>query len=245
MQLQRLYSLTRQALQDYDMISEGDRIAVGLSGGKDSLSLLYSLAGLRSFYPKKFELEAIMVDLGLEEIDVSGIRTFCERFSVPFLCIPTRIGKIVFDIRKEPNPCSLCAKLRKGALNKAALEHGCSKIAYAHNRDDMIGTMLMSLLYEGRFHSFGPKTYLEDTGLTVIRPIMYVPEADLVGFARRYDLPVLKNPCPANGKTKREYVKLLTKQLEKDNKGARDRMFHAVLEKGFDVFTEPAENHKS
>jgi len=243
MQLQRLYSLTRQAIQDYDMISDGDRIAVGLSGGKDSLTLLYALAGLRSFYPKKFTLEAITVDLGFGGFDVSAVKKLCERFSVPYTCISTQIGKILFEARKETNPCSLCSTLRKGALNKTALAHGCRKVAYAHHRDDIVSTMLISLLYEGRFHSFNPKTYLDDSGITVIRPLMYVSEADIIGFKRLYELPVLKNPCPADGKTKREYVKILTKQLEKENPGARERMFHAILEKGFEPYKMPENNN--
>jgi len=234
LELQRLYSLTRQAIQDYDMISDGDRIAVGLSGGKDSLTLLYALAGLRSFYPRKFTLEAITVDLGNGEFDLARIKALCERFSVPHVTVSTQIGKILFEARKEPNPCSLCATLRKGALNKAAISDGCNKIAYAHHRDDLIETMMMSLIYEGRFHTFNPKTYLDRSGLSVIRPLIYAREADIIGFANKYDLPVMKNPCPADGKTKRQYVKLLTNRIEKENPGAAKCMFHAILNGAFD-----------
>ncbi len=229
MKLQRLFSLTRQAVDDYHMISDGDRIAVGISGGKDSLTLLYALHGLQRFYPKPFELCAITVDLGFEGFDLEPVKRLCERFSVPYTIISTDIGKILFDIRQETNPCSLCAKLRKGALNKAALEAGCNKVAYAHHKDDLVETMLLSLLYEGRFYSFSPNTYLDRTGLTVIRPLIYIDEPDIIGFRNKYQLPVCKNPCPADGFTKREYVKKLTKQLLQENHDAKNHMFHAII----------------
>lgn len=173
MKLQRLYSLTRQAIDDYQLIDDGDRIAVGVSGGKDSLTLLYALCGLQTFYPKRFEVCAITVDLGFDGFDLSPVKTLCERFSVPYAIIPTKIGKILFDIRKETNPCALCAKMRKGALNQAALDLGCNKVAYAHHKDDVVETMLLSMIYEGRFYSFPPKTHLDRTDLTVIRPLIY------------------------------------------------------------------------
>ncbi len=229
MKLQRLLSITRQAVDTYQMIDEGDRIAIGISGGKDSLALLYALTGLRRFYPKHFDLCAITVDLMPGKTDYSPVKTLCEQFSVPYTIIPSNIGEILFQDRKETNPCALCAKLRKGALNNCALEQNCNKIAYAHHKDDLIETMWLSLLYEGRFHTFAPVTYLDRTGLTVIRPLMFVDEADLIGFKNKYELPVSKNPCPANGNTKREYVKLLTKKLEQENPGVRSRLFHAII----------------
>lgn len=158
------------------------------------------------------------------------IRTLCDELSVPYQIIPTEIGKILFDIRKESNPCSLCAKLRKGALNRTAKELGCNKVAYAHHRDDLIETMMLSLLYEGRFYAFSPYTYLDRMDLTVIRPLMFVTEPEVVGFQHKYQLPVCKNPCPVDGQTKREYVKNLAKQLEKENPGAKNRMFRAILD---------------
>lgn len=225
MKLQRLYSLTRQAIDRYHMIDEGDHIAIGISGGKDSLTLLYALAGLQSFYPKKFKLSAITVDLGFEGFELSPVKTLCERFSVPYAIIRTDIAKILFQERLESNPCSLCAKLRKGALNQKAIELGCNKIAYAHHKDDFIETMMLSLIFEGRFYSFPPCTYLDRTELTVIRPMMYVPEADVIGFSKKYELPVCKNPCPVDGHTKREYVKKLTSRLEHENPGVKTRFF--------------------
>lgn len=234
MKLQRLLSLTRQAIDDYQMIQTGDHIMLGISGGKDSLTLLYALSSLKKFYPNKFELSAITVDLGFEGFDLSPIKTLCEALDVPFTAVHTEIGKILFEARKEANPCALCAKMRKGALNSAAKELGCNKIAYAHHRDDLIETMLLSLIFEGRFYSFSPVTYLDRTDLTLIRPMIYVTEADVIGFKNKYQLPVCKNPCPVDGKTKREYVKNLTKTLNQENPGVKERLFHAIIEGNID-----------
>ena len=230
MDLQRLMSLTRQAIDKYHMIEDGDHIAIGVSGGKDSLTLLYALHGLQRFYPKKFQLSAITVDLGLGNMNLSPVEALCEELGVPYTIIPTEIGAILFQVREESNPCSLCAKMRKGALNEKAKELGCNKVAYAHHKEDLIETMLMSLIYEGRFHAFSPYTYLDRMDLTVIRPLMMVPEADVIRFQRKYNLPVCKNPCPMDGHTKREYVKNLTKQLERENPGVKSRLFRAILE---------------
>lgn len=235
MELQRLYSYTRKAIDDYKMIDDGDRIAIGISGGKDSLTLLYALSGLRRFYPKKFELVAISVDLGLGIQNFDKIEQLCKSLYVPLYIVPTEIGKIVFDDRKETNPCSLCAKMRKGALNEKALELNCNKIAYAHHKDDIIETMMMSLIYEGRIHSFAPVTFLDRTGLTVLRPMMYVSEAEVIGFRNKMDLPVAKNPCPVDGHTKREYIKNLIKQINMETPGVKDRMFTAIKDKIFNT----------
>lgn len=228
MELQRLYSYTRRALDDYEMIQEHDTVAVGISGGKDSLTLLCSLAGLRHFYPVPFELIAITVDLGYE-LGTDEIAALCQKLDVPYQVIHTQIRDIVWNEQNQKNPCSICAKLRKGALNDAAMSLGCNKIAYGHHREDMIETMLLSLLFEGRFHTFSPVTHLERTGLTVIRPLMYVPESEVIGFQHKYNLPVLHNPCPADGHTKRKYVKELLRQINRDNPGIKDRMFTAIL----------------
>lgn len=232
MKLQRLLSLTRKAIDDYNLIEEGDRIAVGVSGGKDSLALLYVLKHLQQFYPKRFELEAVTVNLGFDAIalPLSPIAGLCQDLKVPYHIIDTEIAKIVFDERKESSPCALCAKMRKGALNQAVKELGCNKVAYAHHQDDMIETMFLSLIYEGRFYSFPPKTYLQRMDLTVIRPFMYVLEADVKGFQNRYHLPVATNPCPVDKATRREYVKQLVRQINLENPGAKKRMFHAILD---------------
>lgn len=229
MKLQRLLSYTRKAVDEYQMIQEGDHIAVGISGGKDSLTLLHALNGLRRFYPHRFELSAITVNLGYEEFDTSKISRLCEELCVPYKVIDTQIARILFEERKEANPCSLCAKMRKGALNEAAKEMGCNKIAYAHHKDDIIETMILSLIFEGRFQSFSPKTYLDRMDLTVIRPMMFVDEADVIGFQNKYNLPVAKSRCPIDGYTKREYAKSLVKQIDRENRGAKERMFTAIL----------------
>ena len=244
MKLQRLLSLTRQALDQYGLIQDGDRIAVGVSGGKDSLTLLYALHHLQRFYPKKYELQAITVDLGLGNMNLEPVRELCREFGIPYTVIPTEIGKVLFEIRKESNPCSLCAKMRKGAFNEKAKELGCNKIAYAHHRDDVIETMLMSLFYEGRFHSFSPYTYLDRMDLTVIRPMMYVSEADIIGFKNKYQLPVCKNPCPVDGKTRREYVKNLIRDLNLENPGVKDRFFHAVLSGNIPGWPSPSSDSR-
>lgn len=228
MKLQRVLSEVRKAVDDYHMIAEGDKIAVGISGGKDSLTLLYALSSLRRFYPHPFDLVAITVDLGFANLDLTEIKKLCEKLEVPYTVVKTQIGQIIFEQRQENNPCALCAKMRKGALNEAMKQLGCNKIAYAHHMDDVVETMMLSLLYEGRFHTFSPVTYLDDTGLTVIRPLIYMKEADVIGFVRKYEVPVVKSPCPADGHTKREYVKQLLKQLNTENPGVKQRMFTAV-----------------
>lgn len=228
MKLQQVLSVVRKAVDDYQMIEEGDKIAVGISGGKDSLTLLYALNGLKRFYPKKFDIIAITVDLGFQNLNFDKIKALCEELQVEYIIEKTDIGKIIFEDRKESNPCSLCAKMRKGALNDAIKAAGCNKIAYAHHKDDVVETMLMSLIFEGRFHTFLPVTYLDRMDLTVIRPLMYMNEADVIGFINKYDVPVVKSPCPADGHTKREYVKKLLRQLNLENPGVKERMFTAI-----------------
>ncbi len=229
MKLQRLYSYTRQAADKYGMIEDGDRIAVGVSGGKDSLTLLYALAGMRSFYPAKYSIEAIIIDLGSDSPDYVYIKDLCKHLDVNLHIVYTQISSIVFDERKEQGPCSLCSKLRTGALNEKALELGCNKVAYAHHKDDIIETMMLSLMYEGRFSTFLPVTKWEKTGLTLIRPLMLISESEIIGFSNKYNLPIMKNPCIADGNTKREYVKELLKKLNLENPGVKNRMFRAIL----------------
>ena len=229
MKLQQLYSYTRRAIDTWQMIDDGDRIAIGVSGGKDSLTMLYALKGLQRFYPKHFELEAITVDLGLGNFNMNPVKRLCDELDIHYTIVPTEIGPIIFDHLREKNPCSLCAKMRKGALNNKALELGCNKIAYGHHRDDLVETMLMSLIYEGHFYAVPPVTRLERTGLTVIRPLLYMTEPDIIGFSRKQNLPVAKSPCPANGHTRREYAKQLMHQINRENPGAIDKMFTAIL----------------
>ncbi len=228
MKLQQLLSYTRRAIDDYGMIEEGDHIAIGISGGKDSLALLHAMNGLMRFYPKKFTIHAITVDLGFQNLDLEAIKDMCKELNVPYTIIQTEIAKIVFDDRKESNPCSLCAKMRKGALYEEMKQLGCNKVAYGHHKDDVVETMLLSLLYEGRFHSFSPNTYLDRMDVTVIRPFLYMNESDVIGFVKKYQLPVVKSPCPVDGHTKREYAKDLLKSLNTTNPGSKERMFTAI-----------------
>lgn len=229
MKLQQLLSYTRRGIDDYQMIQTGDRIAIGISGGKDSLALLYALRSLQRFYPKKFQLEAISVDLGFNIQNFDLIKALCDDLEVQLTIIKTNIAQIVFEDRKETSPCSLCAKMRKGALNQKAKELQCNKVAYAHHKDDIVETMMLSLFYEGRIHTFAPNTYLDRMDLTVIRPFLYVNESDVISFTEKYQLPVAKNPCPVDGHTKRQYVKNILKQLQIENKEVRERMFTAIL----------------
>jgi len=239
MDLQQLLSVTRKAVDEYRLIDQGDTIAIGLSGGKDSMAMLYALSALRNFYPKQFDLKAITVDLGFENKNSREIlQSFCNSMDVPFHFVETNIGHVVFEDRKEKNPCALCAKLRKGALNRNALLLGCNKIAYAHHRDDLIETFLMSLIFEGRIHTFSPYTYLSRTGLTVIRPMMFLEENDIVNFKNHYHLPVISNPCPENGNSRREWAKEKIRQLDSENPGTRQNLFAAVINGQLDGWPE-------
>ena len=226
--MQKMLSYVRRAVDHYHMIEENDRIAVGVSGGKDSLTLLVALAELRRFYPKKFEVVAITLEMGYEEMDFSAVAALCETLGVEYIRIPTQIKQIVFDIRKEENPCALCAKLRRGALHEAALQAGCKKVALGHHFDDVVETYMLSLMYEGRISCFKPVTYLDRVGVTLIRPLLYTPEYYIRSFAAHNNLPVVHNPCPADGNTKRQEVKDLLKALEKQNHGLRERIFGAI-----------------
>ncbi len=233
-----LLSYTRRAVDDYGMIAEGDKIAVGVSAGKDSLTLLSALAQLRRFYPKKFELIAITVDMGFEGMDFIPIQKFCEGLEVEYHIVPTQISKIIFDVRKEKNPCSLCAKMRRGALHTAAKELGCNKVALGHHFDDVVETFMLNLFYEGRLGCFQPVTYLSRIDLHLIRPLIYMPEKDVRYFANKVSLPVIKSPCPADKNTERERMKELLHELEKNNKGLRYRIFGAIQRGGIDGFRE-------
>ena len=228
MTLQKVMSQVRRALDDYHMITDNDRIAVGISGGKDSLTLLLALHGLMRFYPKPFTLHAVTVDLGFDNLDLDKIQALCNKIEIPYTIVKTQIAEIVFEGHREENPCSLCAKLRKGAFNNAIKKEGCNKIAYAHHRDDMIATMFLSLLYEGRFQALEPVTYLEKSGLTLIRPLLYMRESDVVGFTNKAALPVVKSPCPADGKTRRKYVEELLRRIDRETPGAKNRIFTAI-----------------
>ena len=234
--IKRILSFTRRALDDYQMIKPGDRIAVGVSAGKDSLTLLCAMAELRRFYPIPFELVAITVDMGFDGSDFSPIAELCRTLNVPYHVVPTEISKIIFDVRKEKNPCSLCAKMRRGALNHAARELGCTTVALGHHFDDAVETFMLNLFFEGRIGCFSPVTYLSRMDLWVIRPMIYMPEKDVRYFARKAELPVVKSLCPADGNTQREEMKQLIAELDRKHDGLRYRIFGAMQRGQVDGF---------
>ena len=229
--MKEILGCIRRADQDFGMIKAGDKVAVGVSGGKDSLLLLYAMALYRKFCPEPFELEALTLTMGMEPFDVSGIRELCEKLEVPYIVRETEIGKVIFEERKEKNPCSLCSKMRRGALNELCVERGVNKLALGHHRDDAEETLLMSLFYEGRFHTFQPVTYLSRTGITQIRPMLYISEKNIIHQARVLNLPVVKSPCPADGYTKRQDMKELLDYICRRIPNAREQMLSALRNK--------------
>ena len=226
--MKKILSLLRRCVEDYDMIQDGDRVAVGVSGGKDSLILLASLARLSQFYPKKFTVEAFTVDMGIEGMDLSPIQSFCDELGVPCHIIPTQINKVIFETRKEKNPCALCAKMRKGSLHEAILAEGFHKVALGHHYDDAVETFFLSLFYEGRLSCFHPVTYLDRADVTQIRPLLYVSENMVKEATKRLELPVVHNPCPADGYTKRQEVKDLIAELEERYPKLREYVFSSM-----------------
>lgn len=225
--MQKLMGLVRRCVDDYHMIEGGDKIAVGVSGGKDSLVLLVLLAGLRQYFNKPFSLEAITIDMGLG-MDYSGVQELCDKWEVPYTIVNTEIAPIIFDYRKEKNPCSMCAKMRRGALNQAILDKGFNKLALGHHYDDAVETFLMSLLFEGRISCFQPVTELDRTGITQIRPMLYIHEKTVDNFATRENLPVIQNRCPVDKTTKREEVKQLIYDLSQTYPDLKERIFGAM-----------------
>ena len=225
--MQKLMGLVRRCVEDYNMISPGETVAVGVSGGKDSLVLLVLLAGLKKYFNKPFELEAITIDMGLG-MDYSGIQALCDKWDVPYTVVKTEIGPIIFDYRKEKNPCSMCSKMRRGALNQAILDKGFNKLALGHHYDDAVETFMMSLIYEGRISCFQPVTNLDRTGVVQIRPMLYIHEKTVDNFAKRMELPVLENRCPVDKYTKREEIKQLVYDLSATYPDLRERIFGAM-----------------
>lgn len=221
--MRKLLSKLRRCINDYILINEGDKIAVGLSGGKDSLTLLHLLKAYQRFSPEKFELIAITLDTGSGS-NFQPLIDLCNEINVEYHIIKTDINEIVFNIRKEKNPCSLCAKMRRGALNDTAKQLKCNKVALGHNKNDAVETLLMSMFFEGRVSCFLPLTYLNRIDITIIRPMLYVNEREIKSLCTKLNLPIVKNPCPADGNTKRQYMKDLTYNLEKDIPGLKDRL---------------------
>ena len=230
--MNKILSLTRRCVEDYEMIAPGDRIAVGVSGGKDSITLLAALAKLREFYPVPFTVEAITLDMGHADgrpgMDFTPVAQFCQELGVPYTIIKSEIHHVIFDLRREKNPCSMCAKMRRGALHDGMKERGITKIALGHHYDDAIETFFMSLIFEGRLSCFQPVTYLDRTGITQIRPLLYCGEKLVAHTAQRLNFPVVENPCPANGNTKRQEIKELIYQLQGKYPGLKARTFGAM-----------------
>jgi len=225
--MQKLIGLMRRCIEDYHMISEGDRIAVGVSGGKDSVALLVFLAELKKYNHIPFDLEAVTIDMGFG-MDYSQINRLCEELSVPYTLVKTEIAPVIFDYRKETNPCSMCAKMRRGALNQTLLERGLNKLALGHHYDDAVETFMMSLIYEGRISCFQPVTNLDRTGIIQIRPMLYIHEKSIDGFATKNNLPVIENRCPIDRQTKREEIKQLIFNLRATYPDLKDRIFGAM-----------------
>ena len=226
----------RRADSDFHLIEDGDHIAVGVSGGKDSLLLLNALSLYRRFSHKNFMVTAVTVTLGLEPFDLSGISELCKELDIPYVVKETQIGEIIFEYRREKNPCALCAKMRRAVLAKACQELGCGKLALGHHREDVLETLLMSLFYEGRFHTFHPKTLMSRTGITVIRPLVYLPESHVKHMLKTLSLPVVSSPCPVNGETKREEMKELIRRLKTVYPDAPERMLHALRQDHYDLW---------
>ena len=228
LKMQKMMGLMRKCIDDYRMIAPGDKIAVGVSGGKDSLTLLTVLAALRRYYPAPFELTAVTVDMGLPGMDFSPVERYCADLQVGFFCKKTEIGPIIFEYRNEKNPCSMCAKMRRGALNDVIRELGFNKIALGHHFDDAVETFLMSLLYEGRIGCFEPVTYLSRSGVTQVRPMLYIGEKAIEHFAQEQNLPVVHNVCPADKHTKRQEVKELIASLQAQYPDLKTKIFGAM-----------------
>lgn len=228
--LQQLMSPVRRAVSDFKMIKEGDKIAVGLSGGKDSIALLSALAGLRRFYPEKFDVVAVRIDTGIgyDKSEEDALFNYVKSLGVEYHVEPTQIYQVVFEERKEKNPCSLCANMRRGALNSTAKKLGCNKVALGHHADDLIETFFLSMIYEGRLSTFQPVTYLSKADLSVIRPLIYVKEHEILSFSK--DKPILKNPCPVDKFTQREAVKETVKKLSQEYPLLKDNVFNALVD---------------
>ena len=245
--IRRLLSRVRRAVDDYGMIEDGDRIAVGVSGGKDSLALLIALSELRRFYPKQFDVVAITVDMGFAGGDFSHLEAFYQELGVEYKIVKTNLAEIIFDIRKEPNPCSLCARMRRGILHDSAKEFSCNKLALGHHHDDVLETFMMNLCNEGRLGTFSPVTYLDRKDIVVIRPFVLTKESEIIGFKNHHALPIVKSLCPEDKVTDREFYKGLLNDLEERSEGLRHRMFTALVKadlSGYGVEEKPRPKKK-
>jgi tRNA 2-thiocytidine biosynthesis protein TtcA len=226
--MQKILSYMRKAIEEYNMIEENDKIAVCLSGGKDSITLLHAFKALQRFYPKKFELIAISINPGFEFFDTTLLQNLCDNLEIPLFIEKTHAKEIVFDIRKEKNPCSLCANLRRGAINSVAVREGCNKIALGHNQDDVLETFLLNLFYTGSIGTFSPVSHMDRTGITLIRPLVYTPEKETKRFVKKNNLTVMPKVCPMDGTSKREDMRLMIFSLQKNIPMIRANLFGAI-----------------
>lgn len=226
--MQRILSYMRKAIEEYNMIKENDKIAICLSGGKDSITMLHALKSLQRFYPKKFELIAISVNPGFEFFDIPFLQKICDSLEIPLFVENSNAKEIVFDIRKEKNPCSLCANLRRGVINSIAIREGCNKIALGHNQDDVLETFLLNLFYTGNIGTFSPVSYMDRSKITLIRPLVYTPEKDIRRFIRKNNFDVMQKVCPMDGTSKREDMKQLIFSLTKNIPMIRANLFGAI-----------------
>ena len=226
--MQKILSYMRKAIEEYNMIEENDKIAVCLSGGKDSITLLHAFKALQRFYPKKFELIAISINPGFEFFDTTLLQNLCDNLEIPLFIEKTHTKEIVFDIIKEKNPCSLCANLRRGAINSIAVREGCNKIALGHNQDDVLETFLLNLFYTGSIGTFSPVSHMDRTGITLIRPLVYTPEKETKRFVKKNNLTVMPKVCPMDGTSKREDMRLMIFSLQKNIPMIRANLFGAI-----------------
>lgn len=226
--MQRILSHMRKAIEEYNMIDEGDKIAVCLSGGKDSITMLHAFKALKRFYPKNFEIIAVSVDPGFEFFNTEFLQKICDDLEIPLFVEKSNAKEIVFDIRKEKNPCSLCANLRRGVINSIAIREGCNKIALGHNQDDVLETFLLNLLYTGNIGTFSPMSYMDRSKITLIRPLIYTPEKEARRFVKKNNLEVMKKVCPMDGTSKREDMKQLIFSLTKNIPMIRANLFGAI-----------------
>ncbi|SHH19900.1 ATP-binding protein [Tepidibacter thalassicus] len=229
--MKKILGCIRRACEDYNMIQDGDKIAVGFSGGKDSITLIYALKLYQRFSPQKFELEAITVDPGFKNMDLENAKSFLKKLEIPYTIVKTQIAQIVFDERKESNPCSLCSRMRRGAMHDMAKERGINKIALGHHLDDGISTLFLSMFYEGRINTFKPVTYLDRKDITTIRPMIYIPESTIITAVKKHNLPVLKSPCPVDKRTKREFANEIVKDFSHKIPDFRKRMLSCLQNK--------------
>lgn len=236
--MQKILGYMRKAIDNYNMIEEGDKIAVALSGGKDSVTMLMGLKNLQRFYPKKFDIIAVTINPGFEGFDTDLLKNICKNIDVPLVIEDGHMKEIVFDIRQEKNPCSLCANIRRGMLNSIALREGCNKIAVGHNEDDVLETFIMNLFYAGSINTFAPISYMDKSKMTLIRPLIYAPEKYIRNFVKRNNITIMPKACPMDGISKREDIKTLLKNLQKDIPNIRANLYGAIKRGNVNGFKE-------